>query len=109
METPRITRWLKKRRKLMEEVLAREDLIRGSLVKTRKKCGRAGCHCESGEKHRHVYLSVGGPGGNTIVYVPASEEERFRRGTRSYREAWKLLEQISRLNIDIIKGGHRDG
>jgi len=98
----------KKRQKLLEQLLAQEDLIRGSLVKTRKKCGRKGCRCETGEKHPHVYLSVSGRGGNTIVYVTPEQEAAFRRGISAYRKAWALMQKIGRLNIEIIKGGQDD-
>jgi len=99
----------KKRQKLLEQLLEQEHLVRGSLVKTSKKCGRKGCRCETGEKHPHVYLSVSGHNGNTIVYVTPEQEAAFRRGIIAYRKAWALMEKISRLNIEIIKGGQDNG
>lgn len=93
----------KKRQILMEKLLAQEGMIRGSLVKTQKKCGRKGCRCESGELHPHTYLSFSGKGGNTIVYVKQEEEAAFQRGVRAYTKARSLLERISRVNIEIIK------
>lgn len=102
-------RLMEKRQKLLKQLHAQEEMIRGSLVKTTKKCGRRGCRCETGEKHPHAYLSVSGKGGNTIVYVTPEQEAAFRRGISSYRKAWELLEKISRLNIELIKGGQDNG
>jgi len=93
----------KKRHLLLEKLAAQDEMIRGSLVKTHKKCGRKGCRCESGELHPHTYLSFSGKGGNTIVYVRREEEAAFRRGVSACRKARSILEQISRVNIEIIK------
>lgn len=98
----------RKRQKAMDMLLSHSDMIRGSLVKTRKKCGRAGCRCESGELHPHAYLSTSGKKGNTIVYVRPEQEAAFRRGVKAYRKALSLLDEISRANIEIIKGGAAD-
>lgn len=105
MSKSKTERLMGKRRKLLEQLLEQEYLIRGSLVKTTKKCGRKGCRCEKGEKHPHVYLSTSAKKGNTIVYVTPQQEADFRRGITSYRKTRELLEKISRLNIEIIKGG----
>lgn len=98
----------RKKQKLFDKLTAHSDMIRGSLVKTQKKCGRAGCRCESGEMHPHTYLSTSGKKGNTIVYVRPEQEAAFRRGVRDYRNAVSLLDEISRVNIEIIKGGVAD-
>ena len=109
MGKPEKERLMQKRQKLLEQMIERQDMIRGSLVKTTKKCGRKGCRCEKGEKHPHVYLSFSGKEGNTIVYVAKEQEAAFRQGISSYRKAWELLEKISRMNIEIIKGGQDNG
>jgi hypothetical protein len=98
----------RKKHKLLDKLRAHGDMIRGSLVKTRKKCGRDGCRCESGELHPHSYLSTSGKKGNTIVYVRPGQEAEFRRGVKAYRKALSLLDEISRVNIEIIKGGNAD-
>ncbi len=100
---------LEKRQKLLDQLLSQQEMIRGSLVRTNKKCGRKGCRCEKGEKHPHVYLSVSGRKGNTIIYVTPEQEAAFQRGISSYRKTRELLEKISRLNIEIIKGGRSNG
>ena len=98
----------RKKQKALDKLLARNDMIRGSLVKTWKKCGRAGCRCESGEMHPHTYLSTSGKKGNTIVYVRPEQEAAFRRGVSAYRNAVSLLDEISRVNIEIIREGVAD-
>ena len=98
----------RKKQKALDMLLAHDGMIRGSLVKTRKKCGRAGCRCESGEMHPHTYLSTSGKRGNTIVYIRTEQEAAFRRGVKAYRNAVSLLDEISRVNIEIIKRGVAD-
>jgi hypothetical protein len=43
---------------LITEVRGLGNLMRGSVVQVAVKCGRPGCACAQGAKHRKVHLSV---------------------------------------------------
>jgi len=45
-------------------------LLAGSLVQIAKHCGRAGCHCQKGEKHVGWYLTRSVQGKTQTTYVP---------------------------------------
>ena len=95
----------KRRSALMAELSGSEGMVRGSIVETRKKCGRPDCECARGRLHPHRYLSTGGKGRNRIVYVSDAEKAAFSRGVAAYDRAWKLICRISEINIRLIKEG----
>lgn len=99
----------RRRAALMEALSGMEGMVRGSLVETGKKCGRAECECARGKLHPHRYLSVGERGGNRVVYVSDAEKEAFVNGIRAYDRAWKLVCKISEVNIRLIKEGRSNG
>ena len=80
-------------------------LIRGSLVRGQKKCGRKGCACNEGKLHRHVVISTQGEGKSHIVYVPVTDEEQAVASIAAYNETWRLIEEISLINIELFKAG----
>ena len=87
----------------MGGVAKREGLIHGSLVRTRKKCGRPQCSCEKGDLHPHIYLSTRVKGKNRIVYLSRKEGQKIESHLKAYREVMGLLESISDLNIQLVK------
>ena len=89
--------------RLMGELSELSGMLRGSLVETRKKCGRKECECSSGKLHPHRYLSTGTKGKNKVVYVSEKERDAFAQGVKAYEKAWKLICQISEINIRLIK------
>jgi len=94
--------------RLMAELAGLGGMIRGSLVETRKKCGRRECECARGKLHKHRYLSTGSKGRNKIIYVADAERRAFADGVSDYEKAWKLICRISEINIKIVKEGGGD-
>ena len=58
--------------------LASEDLLRGSLVEMHRTCGKSGCRCQQGDKHRALYLSIKSGGKRSMVYIPPDLEQMVR-------------------------------
>ena len=105
MKTRDRDRLEEKKRVLIAEFASLGGLIRGSLVETKKKCGRRECECTKGKLHRHRYLSTGSKGRNKIVYVGDAEKAAFAAGVQDYEKAWKLICQIGEINVRLIKEG----
>lgn len=105
MKTRDRERLEEKKNRLIAELAGLGGMIRGSLVETRKKCGRRECECARGKLHRHRYLSTGSKGGNRIVYVSDTDKRAFAAGVRDYEKAWQLICQIGEINIRLIKEG----
>jgi len=89
---------------LLAELAGLDGMLRGTLVRTRRKCGRHGCECEKGQQHAFCYLSRSSEGSrNKIVYVKPTEEAAFESGIAAYRRAREIIEELSQININAIK------
>lgn len=106
MTPKRKSRLTEKRKKLcliLGEIST--SLIRGSLVRGKKKCGRKGCPCNEGKLHRHVVISTQREGKSHIVYVSRNSESQAEISIAVYNEARGLLEDISLINLELFKAG----
>ena len=99
---------MKKRSQLMQEILNIEGFIRGTLVKTNKKCGRKSCRCEQGFLHPHVYISTSRNKRNQIIYIRPHEVEQARQHVNNYRKLMEILDEISQINATLLKLENKD-
>ena len=75
--------------------VARNSLLRGSLVPMARTCGKTGCHCQQGEKHVSLYLAVRRDNRRMMIYVPPVMENTVRDWIENAQEVDRLLEFIS--------------
>ena len=76
MESQQLLR--QKRKQLFEKINGNPFFIHGSLIKTKKKCGRKMCRCENGDDlHPHSYLSTTHQRKVTTAYINQSKTPRF--------------------------------
>lgn len=75
--------------------IADNPLLRGSLVSMDRTCGKAGCHCQRGEKHTSLYLAVRLNNRRKMIYVPPAMENDVRHWVENAQELDRLLEFIS--------------
>jgi hypothetical protein len=98
----------KKRDALLEQLRGIGNLMRGSLVQTKVKCGRKGCVCETGEKHVKVHLSLNIHGRTRGCYV-GGREAVVAGLIREYQRAWHMIEQLTEVNLELVRGDHPGG
>lgn len=96
---------LQERKNLLKELRSLSKLIKGSLVKGTKKCGRKGCKCEKGELHPHVVISTFRKGKTHIIYVPRPSHKQATNSVNCYIRFKEVIERISNINIELLKGG----
>ncbi len=94
---------VKQRTLLMQEVLSLREFIRGTLVKTQKKCGRKSCKCEKGLLHPHIYISTSRNRRNQVVYIRPNEVGKAEHRIKNYRKLTEILDNISQVNIALLK------
>lgn len=75
--------------------IAENPLLRGSLVSMARTCGKAGCHCQQGEKHVSLYLAVRLDNRRRMVYVPPAMESTVRGWVENAQEVDRLLDFVS--------------
>ncbi len=79
--------------------VAENPLLRGSLVSMARTCGKAGCHCQQGEKHVSLYLAVRLNNRRRMVYVPPALENTVRGWVENAQEVDRLLDFISQQSL----------
>jgi hypothetical protein len=82
-------------RSRLTKLVHNSGIIRGTLMKAGRICGRKGCRCSKGLKHISSYISQSKEGKTNWVYVPQRLEEIARQWIKNYREARELLETLS--------------
>ena len=72
-------------------------------------CGKKGCRCTQGERHRAVYLVSSAKGKKRQVFVPSAMEEEIRAWVENYHMATDLLEQVSEGAWNELKRRKEEG
>lgn len=99
----------KRRDELIGELHSLGNLMRGSLVQTRVKCGRKGCICESGDKHVKLHLSVNLKGRTRGCYVGQGRQAVVAALLREYERAWRIIGDLTEVNLELLRGEHAGG
>jgi hypothetical protein len=96
-----------RRRRLARSLPDVEGLIAGSVVEQKRRCGKEGCRCASGELHGpYTYVVLPRENGRTrTVYVPAAAAEAVRAGAVTSVRVRRVLEEISTINIELLSRG----
>jgi len=97
-------RLLDQRRRALRRLPSLEEVVRGSVVERRLRCGKAGCRCARGQLHTATYLSVTFAGGRTEqISLPAELVPLVRRWVVNYQVWWKAVEKISAINRKLLR------
>lgn len=99
----------KRRDALIGEMRSLGNLMRGTLIQARVKCGRKGCECETGAKHEKVHLSLNLHGRTRGCYVGEARRGEVDKLIREYQRAWHIIEQLTEVNLELMRGAHPGG
>jgi len=98
------------RARLARRLGRRGEIMKGSLVMRRTRCGRPGCKCAHGEKHGpYLYVSVFREGRTRSVYVPQHLEGEVRRWVESARQLESDVAEITWLNAEWLRRAREEG
>jgi hypothetical protein len=95
----------KRRRRLVRDLPPIEQLLRGTLVETYKRCGRPNCHCVEGRGHGPKrYLSISQPGGRPRRdYVPNDVHLEVAQLIDNFRKLRQALDEICAINAELLR------
>src|SRR3990170_1392282 len=97
------------REALVEQLRGLGNLMRGTVIRVGVKCGRAGCGCERGEKHRKVHLSVNLGGRTRGCYLGREREALVAPLIAEYQRAWRVINALTTVNLALVRGTHPGG
>ena len=94
-----------RREKLVAQLSELGPVLRASLIERFTQCGKAGCKCMQGAKHGPAYyLTVSYAKGKTQqVYVSKDLKPVAEMWVRNYHQAMTVLEEISSINLELIR------
>ena len=98
----------------LDTLMEHKPLLRGSVYRLRRRCGKTGCRCTRGELHESWVFLAREKGVQRLRVVPkgqtarwrerAADYRRFRRAQRElgrlYREALRLAGELERLRTE---------
>ncbi|MBM4020474.1 MAG: hypothetical protein FJ288_19505 [Planctomycetes bacterium] len=110
MVTPHHRRKLEQQRDgLLAELRGLGNLMRGSIGEVGVKCGRPGCVCAQGAKHRKVHLSVNLHGRTRSCYLGRDRAARVAPLIAEYERAWRLINALTTVNLELLRGARSGG
>ncbi|MCP4245474.1 MAG: hypothetical protein GY778_00345 [bacterium] len=90
-------------RSQLAQLLSQRGVIRGTLLRRKRKCGKANCRCARGEGHESLFLVISENGRTRQFFVPKDWESRVRLWVEDYHRARDLLEEVSRIHWDKVR------
>ncbi|MBC7795003.1 MAG: hypothetical protein H7Z43_14960 [Clostridia bacterium] len=85
-----------------------ENLIGGSLVVSRRRCGKSGCRCAGSEGHSQWSLTSSYRGDRRVERIDAATAvalEEVVLATRVYMDA---LKEVMAINMELLALTHRE-
>jgi hypothetical protein len=90
------------RARLMQLLGRRRPLLKGGLVEMARRCGKPGCKCLRGEKHRSLYLAARVGKERKMIYVPPDLEQAVRQWLADGRRGEALVEEMVQASLATL-------
>lgn len=86
------------------------DLLPGSLSETRRRCGKATCHCATGAGHLSAYLTFMVDGRKRVERIPAAWVADVRRRVQAGRAFKEAVAEVLAANAErLVLERHQTG
>ena len=105
-QTPSSAALRKRRHQLVCGLPPIEQIVRGSLMETYKRCGRPNCHCVDGPGHGPKrYLSTIARAGERprLGYVPNAAYGQVAEFLANFRKLQEMLNEICAINAELLR------
>jgi hypothetical protein len=93
---------------LLRQLSMPPDLLRASYVERFTTCGKSNCACTRGQRHGPFYFLTACLAANHIIKFPLKTpqaRQTAQHGTQAYQLFWERLEQLSQINIELLRRG----
>ena len=106
MDASQLRKQLQKRQREVSDLLRtlkqRPPLIRGSVYRLRRKCGKAGCRCQEGHLHESWVLSILEKGHKRLRMVPKGKRTQWQPMTERYRRFRRTRARLVKRFAEIL-------
>ena len=79
------------------------ELLRGSLITLRRRCGKPNCRCATGEPHETPALSYSHEGRTKTVTLREDDLDQVAAALQRYQAAREKLEQDATAGIETLR------
>ena len=119
MLTPRLDQASRQRRvllgllqeygRLLRQVLALRELLKGSVYELKTRCGKPSCHCASrqGPPHSTTVLSWSEAGRTRLRAVGPKDRARWRRLAEDYRRFRQCRARLVKIHRQVLRAVDR--
>ena len=87
----------------LQVALGAGDLLGGALTLTHRRCGKAGCHCASGNLHPMWTLTYSVEGSRCVEVIPHDQVEKLKLLVERYREHRDALYELGAINAQLLR------
>jgi hypothetical protein len=84
-------------RSRLSQLIHTVPVLRATLNERHVSCGKKGCRCTEGEKHRALYAVSSRGGKMRQTFVPQDREATVREWVENFHKIRDLLEELSEL------------
>jgi len=90
--------------RLLRQILALRELLKGSLYELRTRCGKPSCHCASpqGPPHSTTVLSWSEACRTRLRAVGPEDRARWRRLTEDYRRFRHARARLVKIHAQVL-------
>jgi len=93
------------------QLAAQQEMLRGSIVSCRRRCGKPTCACATNDERRHLsnLLSVRLDGRTRTLHLRKNDEERVRALVANYADLISAVGELTRYEFSKLarKAGDR--
>lgn len=89
-------------RSRLAQLVHDKEIVLGSLVEMKRKCGKPNCKCVKGRKHVSLYLSCRYKGKRKMICLPKGVEKKAREAYGRYRTMQRMLNVISAACVERL-------
>ena len=98
-----------RRNELLASMPPLVDVMRGSLIERKVRCGKKNCRCATGEKHLSYCLSTLDKNKRTrLDYVPLPWVPVVRERLDKQRLAQTIITEIADINLELMRRREKD-
>ena len=97
---------LAERSALLQELSSLTLVLKGSFFQRFSTCSRPRCLCHEGKRHGpRSYVTMTHKKRQKQFYIPKKQVHAVRQGIIQYRRLLDIVDQISTLNLRLIREG----
>src|SRR5258708_32823045 len=99
---PQAARWRQRKFRTLERFSIPADLLPGSLIMSRTRCGKPTCHCAQGEGHEAWPFTFMSDGKQRSERIPSDWVAEVRQRVKAEREFQDAVREVLTSTTELL-------